>query len=131
VHTRLLVNGVEKRSLVVLDRVKGAGDIELQALGNLVLKLELGTEHVGGGPGLREDQTFLVVGVLGLDITRDDGGLSVVITGNFECDIRRCLSLYFKRSPRDGEIFHKEIIGALAKVLPVWWYRLWQRHGWA
>lgn len=48
----LLVDGSEDGSLGRLGGVKGGSEVELQALGDLVLELNLGAEEVGGGPGL-------------------------------------------------------------------------------
>lgn len=48
----LLVDGREDGGLLGLGRVKGGSKVELQALGDLVLELDLGTEQVGGGPCL-------------------------------------------------------------------------------
>lgn len=49
----LLVDGSEDGGLGRLGRVEGGSEVELQALGDLVLELNLGAEEVGGGPGLR------------------------------------------------------------------------------
>jgi len=95
-YTGLLVYGIKKRVLPAFDGVKGARDIKFQAFRNLVLKFELGTEYVGSIPRLCKDKTLLVIGIFGLDVTEDDGGPRVLVAGNFERDIRRSLSLYFK-----------------------------------
>lgn len=48
----LLVDGSEDGSLGRLGGVEGGSEVELQALGDLVLELNLSAEEVGGGPGL-------------------------------------------------------------------------------
>lgn len=48
----LLVDGSEDGSLGRLGGVEGGSEVELQALGDLVLELNLGAEEVGSGPGL-------------------------------------------------------------------------------
>jgi len=48
----LLVDGSEDGTLLRLGGVEGGGEVELEALGNLVLELNLGAEEVRGGPSL-------------------------------------------------------------------------------
>ena len=55
-----------------------------QALGKIVVKLELRLEDVGGGPGFGQDEAVLVVGVLGLDVIADALRLGVVQTCDLE-----------------------------------------------
>jgi hypothetical protein len=52
VQARLLVNGRDDGRLLRLGRVERGGEVELEALGDLVLELDLGAEEVGRGPGL-------------------------------------------------------------------------------
>jgi hypothetical protein len=52
VEGRLLVDGSKDSRLLGLGGVKSGGEVQLQSLGNLVLQLDLGSEEVGGGPGL-------------------------------------------------------------------------------
>lgn len=52
VERRLLVDGSEDSRLLRLCGVQSSREVELEALGDLVLELELGAEQVGGGPGL-------------------------------------------------------------------------------
>lgn len=51
---RLLVDGSQDGRLGRLSGVEGGSKVELQALGNLVLKLELSSENVGSGPALSQ-----------------------------------------------------------------------------
>jgi hypothetical protein len=46
--------------------MKEGGGVELKTLGDLVLKLDLGAERVGGGPGLSDGEAVVLVGVLSL-----------------------------------------------------------------
>jgi hypothetical protein len=48
----LLVDGSEDGTLLRLGGVEGGGKVKLEALGDLVLELNLGAEEVRGGPGL-------------------------------------------------------------------------------
>jgi hypothetical protein len=66
VQARLLVGGAEKNRLGALLRVEDGGRLELEALGNLVLELDLGAERVGGGPGLSEGKAVDFVRVFAL-----------------------------------------------------------------
>jgi hypothetical protein len=52
VEGRLLVDGSKDGRLLGLGGVKGGSEVQLQSLGDLVLQLDLGSEEVGGGPGL-------------------------------------------------------------------------------
>lgn len=52
VERGLLVDGSDNGRLLRLGGVQGGRNVELEALGDLVLELELGAEQVGGGPGL-------------------------------------------------------------------------------
>jgi hypothetical protein len=48
----LLVDGSEDGGLLRLGGVEGGVEVELEAVGELVLELNLGAEEVRGGPGL-------------------------------------------------------------------------------
>jgi len=52
VEGRLLVDGSKDSRLLGLGGVKSGSEVQLQSLGDLVLQLDLGSEEVGGGPGL-------------------------------------------------------------------------------
>ena len=83
--TALLVDGVEGRGLGALVRQEGGDGVELQALRDKVLELDLGevsvhedrknvathlsAENVAGGPRLREGQAVGLVCELGLNVT--------------------------------------------------------------
>ena len=69
--TGLFVDGVEQGRLVSSLGCQRGGKVEFQALGKIVVELELRLEDVGGGPGFGQNEAVLVVGVLGLDVTGD------------------------------------------------------------
>lgn len=52
VDSGVLEDGGDDGSLSVLLGVEGGGKVELEALGELVLELNLGSENVGGSPDL-------------------------------------------------------------------------------
>ena len=52
VEGRLLVDGSKDGRLLGLGGVKSSSEVQFQSLGDLVLQLDLGSEEVGGGPGL-------------------------------------------------------------------------------
>lgn len=84
VEARLLVRGVHNRALRTLFREERGGEVELEALGHVVLELDLGAEYVRGSPGLGEDEAVGLVEVLGLDIADDAGRLVVAHASNLE-----------------------------------------------
>lgn len=75
VEAGLLVRRAEEHRLCVLLREERGGGVELEALGDLVLELDLGAERVVGGPGLSDGQAVGFVGVLALEIASDVGRL--------------------------------------------------------
>ena len=52
VDSGVLEDGGDDGSLSVLLGVEGSSEVELEALGELVLELNLSSENVGGGPSL-------------------------------------------------------------------------------
>lgn len=75
VKAGLLVRRAEEHRLCVLLREERGGGVELEALGDLVLELDLGAERVVGGPGLSDGQAVGFVGVFALDVAVDVGRL--------------------------------------------------------
>jgi hypothetical protein len=67
VEGRLLVDGSKDSRLLGLGGVKSGSEVQLQSLGDLVLQLDLGSEEVGGGPGL-DCQLFLEIVIKGEDV---------------------------------------------------------------
>ena len=84
VEAELLVLNTDLGVLLALGGKEASGDVQLQALGDLVLKLDLGGEEVTGGPGLGDGQAVLEVDVLCLELTVDGSRLVVLVTENVE-----------------------------------------------
>ena len=74
VNARLLICRAEEHRLCVLLGEERGGGVELEALGDLVLELDLGAERVMGGPGLSDGQAVGFVGVFALEVASDVGG---------------------------------------------------------
>jgi hypothetical protein len=66
VQTGLLVGSAKKHRLAVFLRVENGGGLELEAVSDLVLELDLGADNVGGGPGLSEGKAVTFVGIFAL-----------------------------------------------------------------
>jgi len=73
VEAWLLVGRAEVHRLCALVRVERGGGVELEALGDLVLELDLGAERVVGGPGLGDGETVDLVRVFALEVAGDVG----------------------------------------------------------
>lgn len=117
-EARLLVDGIEHGSLVhALGRGKAGGETELESLGDLVIELDLGLEHVRVGPGVSEGEPMLLVGQLGLNVADDDGRLRGTVPGDLEDDTRWRLGLDFKRGAREGVVFLQQIRGGFSEIL--------------
>lgn len=84
VSTRLLISGAKDSRLGAFVGVKTSVEFEFQALGDLVLELDVGAEEISGGPGLSEGDSVFGVRVFGLDVTVDDVGFRVSVAGDFE-----------------------------------------------
>lgn len=117
VESALLVNSVDERGLRTLLGEKRRGEVELEALGDEVLELNLGAEDVAGGPGLGEGQAVLAVGVFGLKVAVDGVGLGVTRTTDFEGDVGGGLGLDLKGCSVEVVVLAEEVTGGLAKVL--------------
>ena len=68
---RLLISRAEEDRLCVLLGVENGGSLELEALGDLVVELDLVAERVGGVPRLGDCLAVGLVGVLALEVTKD------------------------------------------------------------
>lgn len=112
----LLVDSVEERRLLALLGEQRSAQIKLEALGNVVLKLDLGLEDVGGRPRLGEDDAVLVVGILGFKIPGNGGGLALAAS-NLEGDARRGLGFDLEVGAGVRVVAAQQIVGRLAEIL--------------
>lgn len=116
VDTELLVQNTDLGALLALMGVETSCDIQLQALGNLVLDLNLGGEVVVGGPGLGDSQAILVVDVLGLELTADVAGLGILVTEDVEGHTVGSDGLELELGVADGVVLSEQVIGGLAEI---------------
>jgi hypothetical protein len=119
VETRLLVGSSKDSRLLVLLRKKSSGEVELQALSHVILKLELVAEDIGRGPSLGDDEPVLAVRVLGLDVTSDVGALRVTSTSNAEGSVGRRRGLDLERGAVEGVVLAEQVARRLAEILRV------------
>lgn len=118
VQTGLLVGGSEKSVLGLLLGDKGGDELELEALGDVVLELNVVAEDIGSGPSLGEGDAVLAVLPLGLEVAVDGLRLGVTDAENAEGDTVGGLGLDLERVTVNGVVLREEIAGGLAKVLP-------------
>lgn len=114
---RLLIAGTEEDRLCVLLGVESGGSLELEALGNLVVELDLVAERVGGVPRLADSQAVGLVGVLALEVTEDVRRFRVTGSVDLEGDVRGSRSFNLERGAVEVVVFAEEVIGGFAKVL--------------
>jgi len=117
----LLVGGINLGGLLVDGRKKGGQNLQLQALGKVVLELNLSVQVVGGGPGLSEGDTLGLVGILGLEVTNDDTRLVVAETVNLEGNTVGGGGLDFELSVTDGEVLAEKVLAGLANIVESNW----------
>lgn len=96
VDTWLLEGGGEEGGLCLLVWEERGDELELESLCDVVLELDVVSEDVGGGPGLGEVESVLLVLELCLEITVDDAGLCVAEAEDAEGDAVGCLCLYLE-----------------------------------
>lgn len=106
---------------------KRRNGLELQALSEMVLGLNVVAQHIGGRPGLCEGKTLLAVLPAGLKVTANVRRLVVLQTQHTECHTRWRAGLDLKGRAMDGVVLAKDIRRGLTKVLPARWHR--DRHG--
>lgn len=114
VETGLLVGGSEESVLGLLLGDKGRDELELEALGDVVLELNVVAENVGSGPGLGEGDAVLAVLPLGLEVAVDGLRLGVTDAENAEGDTVGGLGLDLERVTVDGVVLGEEVVGSLA-----------------
>jgi len=118
VEGRLLVDGSKDSRLLGLGGVKSSSEVQFQSLGDLVLQLDLGSEEVGGGPGLGEGQAVLEVDVLSLNVTSDGGRVGITDTSDLEDDVGRGGSLDLKGDTVGWVVLDEEVGSGLAEIFP-------------
>ena len=117
VEAGLLVGGTEEDRLCVLIGVEGGRGLELEALRNLVIELNLVAECVVGGPGLSDGQAVGLVGVFALEVTGDERRLRVTVPIDLEGDVRRGRGFNLEGGAVEVVVLGEEVIRGLAKVL--------------
>ena len=116
VEAGLLVGARQQGGLGALLWQQSGSEVELQALGDLVLELDLGPKHVCCRPCLGESETVVLVVVLGLEVA-GDGSLGIPDETDLEGYARGRGGLDLKSGAVDGEILAEEVIGGLSEVL--------------
>ena len=91
--------------------------VELEALGDLVLELDLVAERVVGGPGLSDGQAVGLIGVLALEVTRDVRRFRVTVSIDLEGDVRGSRGFNLEGGAAEVIVLAEKVIGGLAKVL--------------
>lgn len=114
---RLLVDGVDLSRLVALLGKERGDCVNLETLDELVLNLNLGLEHVGSSPGLREGEAVLLVGPLALKVTLDSVRASSAAASDLERHVGWRLGLHLKGVTSEREILSKEVVRRLSEVL--------------
>ena len=119
VEAGLLVGGGDERSLSRAVAVDAGVQVEFETFCEVVLSLDLGAELVVGSPGLGEDDTVGLVGVLGLKIAGDSLGLVVLLASNLEGDVGRSDGLDLKAVALEVVVPAQQVVGGLAEILRV------------
>ena len=117
VEAGLLVGRGERRTLAGALGNEGGGEVELETLGKVVLSLNLSLQDVGSGPSLSEDDAVGLVGVLGLNVARDQVRLVVARARDLECDAGGGGRLDLERCRGEGVVLREQVVRRLAEVL--------------
>lgn len=86
VESWLLVGGSYQDVLCLLVGEEAGDELQFEALGNVVLQLNVVAQDIGSGPGLGEVEAVLPVLEFGLEVTGDGTRLGVSDTENLEGD---------------------------------------------
>jgi len=70
----------------------------------------LTAQDVGCRPGLGNGETVLDVVELGLDIARNEVGLRISVTRDFERDVGGCFGLDLESRPLERVVFSEKVI---------------------
>jgi hypothetical protein len=117
VETRLLEGCVQDSGFTALVGGERGGEVQLETLGDEVVKLDLVAEDVGGGPGLGEGETVDLVGPFTLDVTMDSIGLGIAGSLDLEGDVGGGLGLDLERGAVEVVVPAEQVVGGLAKIL--------------
>ena len=113
----LLICGIDQSRLGVLVRLEGGGNINFEAISDLVIHLEETTEDIGGSPSLGEGQAVFAVGIFCFELAGDGIGLVVTITGDFEDDVGWSLGLDLQECSGERVILLEQVIRGLSEIL--------------
>ena len=116
-HAGLLVREVKKRALRALVWGDRGGDVDLEALCELVVDLDERAEGVRRRPGVGERQTVRLGRVLRLNVARDQVRLVVARARDFECDAGGGGRLDLERRRGEGVVLREQVVRRLAEVL--------------
>ena len=117
VEAGLLVDSRHERALSGALGGERGREVELEALGEVVLSLDLGAEDVGGGPRLGEDEAVGLVGVLCLDLAADEVGLRVLRACDLERDVGGRGGFRLEGGAVEVIVLAQEVVGGLAEIL--------------
>ena len=114
---RLFIGRTEEDRLCALLGVKSGSSVELEALGDLVVELDLVAERVCGAPRLGDGQAVGLVRVLALEVAKDLRRFRVTASVDLEGDIRGGRGFNLERGTVEVVVLAEEVIGGFAKVL--------------
>ena len=112
---RLLVDTTNGSSLASFLGLQCGVQVNLEALGKLVLELNQSLQGVGGSPGLSEGDSVSLVCPLGLKVAIDRA--LVAGTKDTEGNIGWSLRLDLESGVAKGVVFAQEVIGRLSEIL--------------
>lgn len=115
--TRLLECQVEQSAVDSLFGVETRVCLELEALCELILDLELGAENVGRCPGVCKDGSVLVISVFGLEVPGNVTVFRVTRSSNTERHIGWCLRLHFEPDGMEWIVPTEKVRGAFSEIL--------------
>ena len=119
VEAGLLVGGSDERALAGAVGGERGVQVELEALGKVVLGLDLGLDEVVGGPALGEDEAARLVGVLGLELAVNGTSLFLLLARNLEGDVGGGDGLNLEAVTGEVVVPAQQVVGGLAEILRV------------
>ena len=122
-----LVSRIQKSSLgdglwllrvsLAISWVQGSRELKLQAVDNVIVKLDVGEQVVGVGPALGESDAVLAIGIFCLRCCSDRSEVIWLATRDLESHIGGGSGLDLEGSRANREILAQQIVGGLAEVL--------------